>query len=57
MKKEYRVADELGKQRSIGKFREFAEDGTSVQLVLPLLEVMQWSRMAAASCCVKLGCG
>ena len=41
MKREYRVADELGKQRSIGKFREFAEDGASVQLVLPLLEVMQ----------------
>jgi len=41
MKREYRVADELGKQRSIGKFREFAKDGASVQLVLPLLEVMQ----------------
>ncbi len=31
MKREYRVADELGKQRSIGKFREFAEDGASVR--------------------------
>ncbi|HEX7774395.1 MAG TPA: hypothetical protein VF435_18365, partial [Pyrinomonadaceae bacterium] len=41
MKRGYRVADEVGKQRSIGKFRELAEQGASVQLVLPLLEVMQ----------------
>jgi transposase-like protein len=41
MKREYRQADELGKQRSIGQFRAMAEDGTSVQLVLPLVEVMQ----------------
>lgn len=41
MKRGYRVRDEVGKQRSIGKFRELAEEGTSVQLVLPLLEVMQ----------------
>jgi len=48
MKREYRVADELGKQRSIGKLRELAEEGASVQLVLPLLEVMQM---------VQDGCG
>src|SRR5215207_1160930 len=48
MKREYRQADELGKQRSIGKFREIAEDGASVQLVLPLVEVMQM---------VQDGCG
>jgi putative transposase len=41
MKREYRVADELGKQRSVRKFQELAEQGASVQLVLPLLEVMQ----------------
>jgi putative transposase len=41
MKREYRVADELGKQRSIGKFRAMAEEGARVQLVLPLAEVMQ----------------
>ncbi|HEU4872993.1 MAG TPA: hypothetical protein VFT44_07830 [Pyrinomonadaceae bacterium] len=41
MKREYRVTDELGKQRSVRKFQEMAEQGASVQLVLPLLEVMQ----------------
>ena len=41
MKRGYRVADEVGKQRSIGKFRELAEQGASVQLVLPMLDVMQ----------------
>jgi hypothetical protein len=41
MKREHRVADEVGKQRSIGKFREIAEQGATVQLVLPMLEVMQ----------------
>ena len=41
MKREYRQADEVGKQRSIGKFRTMAEEGASVQLVLPMLEVMQ----------------
>ncbi len=40
MKREYRVADELGKQRSVRKFQELAEQRASVQLVLPL-EVMQ----------------
>ena len=48
MKREYCQADELGKQRSIGKFRAMAEDGASVQLVLPLAEVMQM---------VQDGCG
>lgn len=41
MKREYRQADELGKQRSIGKLRAMAEDGASVQLVLPVVEIMQ----------------
>lgn len=41
MKREYRVEDELGKQRSVRKLYEMAEQGTSVQLVLPMLEVMQ----------------
>lgn len=48
MKKEYRVAEELGKQRAIGKLRAMAEAGASVQLVLPLVEVMQM---------VQDGCG
>jgi transposase-like protein len=48
MKREYRATDELGKQRSIGKFREMADEGASVQLVLPLAEVMQM---------VQDGCG
>ena len=48
MKRGYRVADELGKQRSIGKFREFTADGASVQLMLPLAEIMQM---------VQDGCG
>jgi hypothetical protein len=48
MKREYRVADELGKQRSVRKFQELAEQGASVQLVLPLAEVMQM---------VQDGCG
>jgi len=41
MKREYRAADKFGKERSIGGFREMAEDGASVYLVLPPLEVMQ----------------
>ena len=48
MKRGYRQADELGKQRAIGKFRELAAEGTSVQLALPLAEVMQM---------VQDGCG
>jgi hypothetical protein len=48
MKRAYRVADELGKQRSVRKFQELAEQGTSVQMVLPLAEVMQM---------VQDGCG
>lgn len=48
MKRGYRQADELGKQRVIGKFRALAEEGASVQLVLPLVEVMQM---------VQDGCG
>ena len=41
MKREYRATDELGKQRSISRFRELAAEGASVQMVLPLTEVMQ----------------
>lgn len=41
MKRKYRAADEFGKERSIGGVREMAEDGASVYLVLPPLEVMQ----------------
>ncbi len=41
MKRGYRVGDEVGKQRSIRQFREVAAQGATVQLVLPLLEVMQ----------------
>jgi hypothetical protein len=48
MKREYRVADELGKQRSVRKFQELAEQGASLQMVLPLAEVMQM---------VQDGCG
>ena len=48
MKRAYRQADELGKQRAIGKFRELAAEGASVQLALPLAEVMQM---------VQDGCG
>jgi len=48
MKKEYQVRDELGKQRSIRKFREIAEQGSTVQLVLPMVEIMQM---------VQDGCG
>lgn len=48
MKREYRAADELGKQRSVRKFQELAEQGASVQLVLPLTEIMQM---------VQDGCG
>ena len=48
MKRGYRQADELGKQRAIGKFRALADEGASVQLVLPLVEVMQM---------VQDGCG
>ena len=48
MKRAYRQADELGKQRAIGKFRELAAEGASVPLALPLAEVMQM---------VQDGCG
>lgn len=48
MKREYRAADELGKQRSVRKFQELAEQGASVQLMLPLAEVLQM---------VQDGCG
>src|SRR6266545_5001973 len=41
MKRGYRVGDEVGKQRSIRKFREIAEQGATVQLVLPMVEIMQ----------------
>ena len=41
MKRGYQVKDEVGKERSIRKFREIAEQGSTVQLVLPMLEVMQ----------------
>ena len=41
MKIGYQAGDEVGKQRSIRKVREIAEQGSTVQLVLPLLEVMQ----------------
>lgn len=41
MKKAYCATDELGKQRSIGKFRAMAAEGASVQMVLPLTEIMQ----------------
>lgn len=41
MKRGYRVGDEVGKQRSIRKFREIAEQGAEVQLVLPMVEIMQ----------------
>ncbi len=41
MKRGYQVGDEVGKQRSIRKFREIAEQGATVQLVLPMVEIMQ----------------
>ena len=41
MKRGYRVGDEVGKQRSVRKFGEMGEQGATVQLVLPMLEVMQ----------------
>ncbi len=41
MRRGYQVGDEVGKQRSIRKFREIAEQGAEVQLVLPMVEIMQ----------------
>jgi hypothetical protein len=41
MKREYQAGDEVGKQRSLGKFREMAEQGATMQLVLPMVEIMQ----------------
>jgi putative transposase len=41
MKKGYQGGDEVGKQRAVRKFREIAEEGTTVQLVLPMVEIMQ----------------
>jgi hypothetical protein len=54
MKREYRVADELEKQRSLGQFRVLAADGAIMQFVLPLAGgKCAWSRTAAGSCCVS----
>ena len=41
MRRGYQVGDEVGKQRSMRKFREMAEQGAEVQLVLPMVEIMQ----------------
>ena len=41
MRRGYQAGDQVGKRRSVRKFREIAEQGTTVQLVLPLVEILQ----------------